>query len=344
MNSALRHDPITHIHSTEPFEHRHDFLGSDHDRNAKRVWAVVALTVAMMILEIGGGSLFGSLALVADGWHMSTHAAALTISALAYAFARRHADDPRFAFGTGKVGDLASFTSAIVLGMIALLIAYESVDRLLHPAAIVYNEAIAIAALGLAVNLASAWLLRDDHAHHHHGHEHGSGYDAHAHEHGHDPRHHPHHHDADLNLRSAYVHVLADAVTSLLAIGGLLLAKFQGWTFMDPIVGLIGAGVIVSWAVGLTRRSGAMLIDAVPDPSLAAEMKRILESSGDAVSDFHLWRVGPGHYAAMVSLVSDDPQPPEAYKRKLSALPRLSHVTVEVELCRGLQNRAAALN
>jgi cation diffusion facilitator family transporter len=329
MEGAFRQSPVTHIHSTAPFEHRHDFLGADHDRNATRVWAVVALTVAMMILEIGGGTLFGSLALVADGWHMSTHAAALTISALAYVFARRHADDPRFAFGTGKVGDLASFASAIVLGMIALLIAYESVDRLFHPAAIVYNEAIAIAALGLAVNLVSAWLLRDDHTHH---------------EHGHDHHHHPHHHETDLNLRSAYVHVLADAVTSLLAIGGLLLAKFQGWTFMDPIVGLIGAGVIVSWAVGLTRRSGAMLIDAVPDPSLAAEMKRILESSGDAVSDFHLWRVGPGHYAAMVSLVSDDPQPPEAYKRKLSALPRLSHVTVEVELCRGLQNRAAALN
>ena len=305
-----------HTHSIQEFQHGHVFLGPHHGENERRVWIVVALTSIMMVAEIAGGTVFGSLALVADGWHMSTHAAALTISALAYYFARRYARDGRFAFGTGKLGDLASFSSAIILGMIALLIAYEALDHLIHPLVIAYDEAIAIATLGLAVNLASGWLLKDGHGHDHHdhGHVHAGG-------------------DHDLNLRAAYVHVLADALVSLFVIGGLLTAKYANWPFMDPIAGLLGTAVIVSWAYGLALQSGAILVDSVPDRALAAEMRKRLEAGGDAISDLHLWRVGPGHYAATVSVLSGDPKPPQVYKDKLAGLPKLSHVTVEVERC-----------
>src|SRR3954449_7614974 len=295
-----------HAHSLDRFTHEHVFLGAHHERNERRVWLVVALTLAMMVAEIRGGTIFGSRALVADGWHMSTHAAALSISALAYLYARRHARDPRFAFGTGKLGDLAGFASAVVLAMIALLIGYESVLRLAHPVPIAYGEAVAIAVVGLAVNLASAWLLGDDH--HHHGH-------------GHDAHDHAHHHARDLNLRSAYVHVLADAATSVLAIVGLLAAGLFGWVFMDPVVGLVGTGVILSWAWGLVRDAGAVLLDTVPDPALAGAIRERLETGGDRVSDLHLWHVGPGHNAAVVTLVSDYPEPAGAYKARLAALP-----------------------
>jgi cation diffusion facilitator family transporter len=313
---------LNHIHPVEDYRHEHVFLGARHGENERRVWIVVILTTVMMVAEIVGGTVSGSMALLADGWHMSTHAAALTISALAYYFARRHARDERFAFGTGKAGDLASFASAIVLGVVALLIAFEAVDHLVHPVAIAYNEALAIAVLGLAVNLASGWLLREDHSHNHHAGSHG-----HGHDHSHDVQ------DRDLNLRAAYVHVLADALVSVLAIGGLLAAKFGDWAFVDPLVGLVGSVVIVSWSIGLARQSGGILIDAVPDRALAAEMRQRLEANGDAVSDLHLWRVGPGHYAAMVSILSGNPEPPQTYKDKLGGLPRLSHVTVEVERC-----------
>jgi cation diffusion facilitator family transporter len=314
-----------HVHPVEAYRHDHVFLGSSHDVNARRVWIVAGLTAAMMAGEIIGGALLGSLALVADGWHMSTHFAALTISGLAYSYARRHVHDRRFAFGTGKIGDLASFASAIVLGMIALLIGYESVERLFHPVSISYDEAIAIASLGLAVNLVSAWLLRDAHGEHAHSHGHG-----HEHEHGA-----VQHHDRDFNLRAAYVHVLADAFVSLAAISGLLAAKLFGLTFMDPLVGLIGTAVILSWAFGLARQAGGVLIDAVPDRGLAEEIRRKLEAGGDAVPDLHLWRLGPGHFAAMVSVLSDDPKPPQHYKNLLAQFPKLSHITIEVERCPG---------
>lgn len=340
-----------HAQSLDRWTHDHIFLGQDHGRNERRIWLVVALTGAMMALEIVGGTIFGSLALVADGWHMSTHAAALTISASAYLYARRHQHDERFAFGTGKFGDLASFTSAIILAMIAVAIGYESVQRLLHPVPIAYDEAIVIAALGLAVNLASAWLLGGDHGHnhgHHHGHSHDHAHPAEHHDHTghrHDHAlhdHHGHHRSHDLNLRAAYIHVLADAMTSVLAILGLLAARSFGWTFMDPVVGLVGTLVILSWAYGLLRTAGAVLLDAVPDQALYQAMRMRLEDGGDRVADQHLWRVGPGHYAAVVTVISHRPQPPAWYKDRLADLPRLSHVTVEVETCDGADHPAVA--
>jgi len=331
-----------HNVSLNAWTHEHVFLGEHHERNERRVWLVVALTAIMMTVEIAGGTVFGSLALVADGWHMSTHAAALTISAMAYVYARHHLNDDRFAFGTGKFGDLASFASAIVLSMIALLIGYESIERLLHPVEIAYGEAIGIALVALCVNLASAWLLGDDHGHdHHHGPDEGHDLD-HNHDHDHDDHHghadtHDHHQPdrRDLNLRAAYVHVLADAATSVLAIAGLLAARFFGWNFMDPIVGLAGMTVILSWAYGLIRDAGAVLLDTVPDRGLANAVRARLEVDGDRVADQHLWRVGPGHYAAVLTVVSDRPQAPARYKARLAGLAGLSHVTVEVQPCDG---------
>jgi cation diffusion facilitator family transporter len=235
-----------HSHSMDDFRHEHLFLGADHARNERKTWTVIALCGAMMVAEIVGGALFGSMALMADGLHMSTHAGALLIAAFAYTYARRHAHDPRFTFGTGKLGDLAAFTSAIVLAMIALLIAGESVVRLLHPVSIAFDEAIAVAVLGLGVNLASAWLLRDDHDHHHHGHDHGHQH-ASPHE-EHDHADHARDHHRDLNLRAAYVHVLADAAVSILAIVGLLAGRELGWIWMDPVMGIVGACVIANWS------------------------------------------------------------------------------------------------
>ncbi len=303
-----------HSHSLDQWTHEHVFLGAAHDRNEKRTWFVVALTAVMMVAEIIGGSVFGSMALLADGWHMATHAAALGIAGLAYLYARQQARNPRFVFGTGKFGDLAAFASAIVLALIAIQIAYESAVRLIHPVPIAYGEAIAIAVLGLAVNLLSAWLLRADHDHH--------GDHAHG-----------HHHHKDNNLRAAYVHVLADAATSVLAIAALLLAMLSQWTWTDPVVGIIGSVVIASWAYGLIRDAGAVLLDAAPDQDLEVAIRARLEVGGDLITDLHLWQVGPGHRAAVVSLISDHPLAPSAYKDRLSGLPHLCHVTVEIETC-----------
>jgi cation diffusion facilitator family transporter len=312
-----------HTRSMDEWTHAHDFLGESHDANARRIWLVVAVTTVMMVAEIAGGTAFGSLALVADGWHMSTHAAALGISAAAYLYARRHTGNDAFSFGTGKFGDLAAFTSAVVLGMIALLIAYESILRISDPVPIAYGEAVAIATVGLVVNLVSAWLLSGGgHGHHH---EHADGYGHH--------HHHGDSHGHDNNLRSAYIHVLADAFTSVLAIAALLSAWRFGWTWIDPAVGLIGAAVIASWAFGLMRNAGAVLLDVTADRKLASLIRRRLERNEDRVSDLHLWQIGPGHRAAVISIVTHDPQPPAAYKRQLADLEALSHVTVEVERC-----------
>ena len=304
-----------HVESIEGWTHDHLFLGADHARNERRTRIVIALCCTMMVAEIVGGIVFRSMALVADGLHMSTHAAALLIAAMAYAFARRRANDRRFTFGTGKFGDLAGFTSAIVLAMIALLIAWESVARLTHPVPIAFNEAIPIAALGLGVNLLSAWLLRDEHDHDHH-------------DHGHDRRH-----SRDLNLRAAYVHVLADAAVSILAVVGLVIARELQWLWIDAAMGIIGAMIISNWALALVRAAGAVLLDIRPNSELVRSVRECLERGSDRIADLHLWRVGPGHVAVVATIVSHEPQTPSFYKGRLANLPGLSHVTIEVERC-----------
>jgi cation diffusion facilitator family transporter len=314
-----------HSHSIEQFRHSHVFLGEAHERNERKTWAVIAICAAMMVAEIAGGLWFGSVALIADGLHMSTHAGALLIAALAYTYSRRYANDKRLTFGTGKLGDLAAFTSAIALAMIALLIGYESIDRLMNPVPIAFNQAIPIAAVGLGVNLLSAFLLRDDHDHHTgQGHNHDPG-------HGHH-RSHAHVH-RDHNLRAAFLHVTADAAVSVLVIVGLLAGKQFGWVWMDPVMGLVATAVILSWSWTLIRSAGAILLDVCPDPALSRKIALRLEQGSDRVSDLHLWRVGPGHLAAVISLVSDEPRAPGVYKRRLSGLAGLSHVTIEVERC-----------
>jgi cation diffusion facilitator family transporter len=307
--------------------HSHVFLGPDHARAERRTWAVIILCTAMMIAEIVGGALFGSLALIADGLHMSTHAGALLLAALAYTFARKYAADPNFTFGTGKFGDLAGYSSAIVLAMIALLIGYEAVSRFLEPVPIAFNEAIPIAVLGLLVNIASAWLLAGGHHHGHandHGHSHSHGH-SHEHDHG-DGAHH-----RDNNMRAAVVHVMADAAVSVLVIAGLLLARTFGWLWMDPLAGFIGALVIASWSVALIRDTGAILLDRTPDPGMAEKVRATIESEGDRVTDLHLWRLGPGHLGAIVSIATSKQREPAHYRQRLADFQDLSHVTVEVQ-------------
>jgi cation diffusion facilitator family transporter len=316
-----------HTHSVDQHMHDHVFLGDKHAENERRTWFVVALTLAMMVGEIAAGSFFGSMALLADGWHMGTHAAALGIAGAAYLFARRQSGNARFSFGTGKFGDLAAFSSALILGIIAIQIAYESVLRLISPVPIVYREAIAVACLGLAVNLVSAWLLRGQHDHHH-GHAH-----EHDHDHDHDDHHHHHHHHRDNNFRAAYIHVLADAATSVLAIAALVIAMISGWTWTDPAVGLIGSVVIASWAWTLIRDAGSVLLDVSFDTNMERAIRTRLEKGDDRVTDLHVWQLGPGHCAAVISLVSDAPLQPAIYKERLHDVKGLSHVTVEVECC-----------
>jgi cation diffusion facilitator family transporter len=318
-----------HTHSIDQFRHSHIFLGEAHERNERKTWIVIAICTAMMVGEIVGGLWFGSVALIADGLHMSTHAGALLIAALAYTYSRRYANDSRLAFGTGKLGDLAAFTSAIALAMIALLIGYESVDRFLNPVPIAFDQAIPIAVAGLGVNLLSAFLLRDDHGHHH----------GHAHDHQHDDHDHAHataHVQRDHNLRAAFVHVMADAAVSVLVIITLVAGRQFGWVWMDQLMGLVATVVILSWSWTLVRSAGAVLLDACPDPSLSRKIALRLEQRGDRVSDLHLWRIGPGHLAAVISLVTDEPRAPGHYKRRLSGLAGLSHVTIEVEPCPGV--------
>jgi cation diffusion facilitator family transporter len=305
-----------HDHSIRHWQHEHVFLGEKHACHERRTWFVVVLTAVMMVAEIVGGTIFGSMALIADGWYMSTHAAALAIAALAYLFARRHAHDARFAFGTGKLGEFAGFSSAIILALIALLIGYESVTRLMSPISIHFGEATVVASVGLAVNVASAWLLFDK-DHHHHHHEDG----------------HVHHHHHDSNIRAAYVHVLADALISVLAIVALVSGRYLGWVWLDPVIGIVGALVIAQWSVGLMRTAGFVLLDMVPNEKLAAAVRARLEADGDRVADLHLWHLGPGHAGLIAAIVSDHPKPPAAYKERLAPITGLSHVTIEVNPC-----------
>ncbi len=302
--------------------HSHVFLGSDHERNERRIRLVIALTAVMMVVEIGAGTIYGSMALLADGWHMSTHVSAMLISVLAYLYARRHAHNARFTFGTGKLGDLAGFASAIVLALIALIMGWESVLRLLDPVAINFREAIAIAVAGLVVNLVSAWLLRDDHSHHHSH--------AHAHEHD-DDHHHGHGGGRDNNLRSVYVHVIADAMTSVLAIVALLLGSRFGWTFLDPVMGIVGGLVILQWSWSLLCASGAVLLDFIPHgEALPDEIREAIETGEDRITDLHVWQVCPGHHAAIVAVATPVSRDPSFYKARLADVHELSHVTVEV--------------
>ncbi|HEX9170611.1 MAG TPA: CDF family Co(II)/Ni(II) efflux transporter DmeF [Roseiarcus sp.] len=408
--------PLTAFHS-------HVFLGEGYEKSERRTWAVIWLCAAMMALEIVGGWLFGSVALIADGLHMSTHAGALLLAALAYTFARRHADDPRFTFGAGKIGDLAGFTSAIILAMIALLIGYEAVTRLFAPVPIRFAEAIPIATLGLGVNVASAWLLSGGaHLGHEHGHGHSHGHGLVHSEHDHDestrietrdgvlildifedgvpPRfrlraesgralsasavsvetvrqdgarqafafadrggvlesvdeipephafdanvtingethavlfeEHEHAHGAagrDNNMRAAIIHVMADATVSVMVIVGLSLAWLFGWLWMDPLAGIVGAFVIASWSVALIRDTGAVLLDMNPDRRMADNLRRAIESDGDQVADLHLWRLGPGHLGAVVSVVTPTGRSEADYRAKLARFRSLSHLTIEV--------------
>ena len=304
--------------------HQHVFLGTGHSAVERKAWAVIALCSAMMVLELVGGVLFGSLALVADGLHMSTHAMAMVIAAVAYTFARRRANDARFSFGTGKLGDLAGFTNAIVLVLIAALIGYEAVTRLFAPIHIAFAEAIPIAILGLAVNIASAWLLSGGSDHHHaHSHEH-----EHEHEHEDDHVHHRAHRDH--NLRAIFVHVAADAAVSVFAILGLLAGRFLGWVWMDPLMGIVGALVIAVWAVGLLRETCRVLLDMTPDTALAARIRAAVEPDGDRVSDLHLWRLGPGHLGVILAIDTSESRDGTFYRRLLTRFGDLSHVTIEV--------------
>jgi cation diffusion facilitator family transporter len=323
-----------------PNLHSHVFLGEGHERNERRTWTVIALCAFMMVAEIAGGLLFGSIALVADGLHMSTHASALLLAALAYRYARRHADDDRFSFGTGKFGDLAGFTSAIVLAMIALLIGYEALTRFIWPVPISFNEAIPIAGLGLLVNVASVLLLSggpDPHAHrrdHGHGHEHNHDREAqfdHEHQHEHEHLHAAGAAHRDNNLRAVIIHVLADAAVSVLVIVGLLFGRFLGLTWMDPAVGLIGAVVIAAWAYTLVRDTGAVLLDMTPDRGMAERMRAMIETDGDRLTDLHLWRLGPGHLGAIISVATRQERGSDYYQALLGRFRALSHVTVEVQ-------------
>jgi cation diffusion facilitator family transporter len=317
-----------------PNLHSHVFLGEGHERNERRTWAVIALCGFMMVAEIAGGVLFGSIALVADGLHMSTHASALLLAALAYRYARRHVADERFSFGTGKLGDLAGFTSAVVLAMIALLIGYEAITRFIWPVPISFNEAIPIAALGLIVNVVSVLLLSGGHEHFHGrdriaDHEH----EQHEHRHRHEHEHHHVHHPAqrDNNLRAAVVHVLGDAAVSILVIVGLTLGLLFGWTWMDPAAGLLGAIVIAAWAYTLIRDTGAILLDMTPDRAMAERMRTMIENDGDRLTDLHLWRLGPGHLGAILSVATRQQRGPDYYQSLLRRFRSLSHVTVEVQ-------------
>ncbi len=286
------------------------------ERNTR--WAVL-LTVVVMVAEIIGGLLFNSMALLADGWHMSSHALALGLSLLAYAAARRFARDGRFTFGTWKIEVLAGYTSALCLVAVAGLMLYHSVERLFAPVPIHYDQAILLAALGLVVNLVCAVLLRDQ-PDHHHGHDH------------HDHDHHDHDRHQDLNLRSAYLHVLTDAATSVLAIIALTGGKFWGADWLDPVMGLVGAGLVGIWAFGLLRDTGRVLLDAEMDAPVVAEILEVIEQGPVAaeIVDLHVWRVGRGKYACILSLLVEEQVEPEQFKERLSVHDELVHVTVEV--------------
>lgn len=293
------------------------------ERNTKRA---MILTLVMMVVEISGGWWFNSMAVLADGWHMSSHALALGLAVFAYACARRYASDRRFAFGTWKIEILGGYTSAILLLGVAGLMVFQSIERLFRPSAIHYEQAIAIAVVGLAVNLLCAWWLRDQHHHHHH-HDHGH---AHAHDHGHGHGHSHHHHD--LNQRSAYLHVLADAATSVLAIIALLGGLYFGADWLDPVMGLVGAALVSVWAVGLIRETGRVLLDAQMDAPVVEEIRQAIEEGGvpARISDLHVWQVGRGKFACIADVVTVPGIHADHFRQALAVHEEIVHVTLEV--------------
>ncbi len=309
----------------------HDHVFDDHNPVAeRRTRQVMWLTAAMMVVEIVAGTVYGSMALLADGWHMSSHALALGVAAGAYALARRHAQDHRFTFGTWKVEVLGGYTSAVLLMAVAGYMGFESIRRLVTPAPIRFDEAIPVALLGLAVNVVSAWLLSTGEAGH--GHEHG-----HARAHGHGEAAHQRH--RDLNLRAAYLHVVADAATSVLAVGALLGGRYFGATWLDPVMGLAGTVLVGRWAWGLMRESGRVLLDAEMDAPVVDEVREVIADldARATLRDLHVWRVGKGKYACIVSLEPSAALQPEDVRRALSVHEELVHITVEVRDTRAIQ-------
>lgn len=311
-----------HDAALEQFTHDHRFASDGEARSEQRTLWVIALTAVTMIAEILGGWWTGSMALLADGWHMGSHVAALGLAAFAYRFARTHAHDRRFSMGTGKVGSLTGFSSALLLGVIALLMIWESADRLADPVAIDYTAAIVVTLIGLAVNVASAFMLSSG-GHHHHHHDHGGDHQDH---------HHDHHHDH--NLRAAYIHVLTDALTSVLALVALTGGLMLGLDWLDPLMGIVGAVVILWWARGLLRECARVLLDMEADPARAETIRKRIEADADnRVVDLHLWQVGTGHLALIVSLATHNPRPPQHYRALLRGIGKLSHCTFEVIPC-----------
>lgn len=304
-----------HVHTLENWQHSHDFSVKN-EKGEKRTQYVLILTAITMVVEIIAGSIYGSMALLADGWHMGTHVAAFMIALFAYRFARKHANNPAYAFGTGKVNVLGGFASAIALAVVALVMLIESLQRIVDPQTIHFNEAVIVASIGLFINVVSALLLKDDHTHaHHHDHE--------------------HHHHHDHNLRAAYLHVLADAMTSVLAIVALLSGKYLGWNWLDPVMGIVGAVIITRWSYGLLKQTSPILLDASIEKEYQQAIQEAIEKDSDnRVSDIHVWKVGANHYAAIIALVTHFPSTTEHYKGLLKEFNKLSHVTIEVNECK----------
>lgn len=312
-----------HEQSLEDWQHSHDFSVKN-EKGERRTLYVLWLTAITMVIEIAAGSIYGSMALLADGWHMGTHVAAFMIAIFAYRYARKHADNPAYAFGTGKVNVLGGFASAIALAVVALVMLVESLQRIIDPQAIHFNEAIVVACVGLLVNVVSAFLLKDDHGHTH-SHSH-----SHTHGHQHEDGHH-HHHNHDHNLKAAYMHVLADALTSLLAILALVSGKFMGWYWLDPVMGIVGAIIITRWSYGLVKQTGPILLDASIEADYQQAIKEAIEQDADnRISDIHIWKVGANHYAVIIALVTTTPNTADHYKGLLRDFHRLSHITIEV--------------
>ncbi|PMG26809.1 CDF family Co(II)/Ni(II) efflux transporter DmeF [Vibrio splendidus] len=306
-----------------PTRHQHNF-SSHNSQGEKRTFYVLLLTVVTMVVEIVAGTIYGSMALLADGWHMGTHAAAFGITLFAYRYAKKHAESERFSFGTGKVSVLGGYTSAIALGIVALLMLVESVHRLFNPQAIQFNEAIIVACIGLTVNVVSMFLLGDHH--HDHGHEHGHSH-SHDHDSDHGHKHGEHHHDH--NLRAAYMHVLADTLTSLLAIVALLFGKFYGWNWLDAAMGMVGAVVIAKWTMNLMKQTNPILLDENIDQDYRDSVTETLTPYA-SVTDFHMWKVSGHHYSAAITLESNSDKTVSEYKQMLAKFDKINHLTLEV--------------